>query len=84
LRTLREALLGRAVIAGALAEEEAEMILRTRIDGISLARLAAEAGLAYHTLNVRRLRAERRLLLFLGRTGVRSGRAPRPRCRHTG
>jgi DNA-directed RNA polymerase specialized sigma24 family protein len=79
-----EALLGRAVIAGALAEEEAELILRTRIDGISLARLAAEAGLAYHTLNVRRLRAERRLLLFLGRTGVRSGRAPRPRCRHTG
>jgi hypothetical protein len=62
-----EALLERAVAAGALCREEAELILRTRIDGIPLARLAKEAGLAYHTLNVRRLRAERRLLLFLGR-----------------
>jgi hypothetical protein len=30
-----------------------------------------KAKLACHTLNVRRLRAERRLLLFLGHTGVR-------------
>ena len=64
-----EALLGRAVTAGALSSEEAELILRTRIDGVPLARLATEAGVAYHTLNVRRLRAERRLLLFLGHRG---------------
>jgi DNA-directed RNA polymerase specialized sigma24 family protein len=64
-----EALLGRAIAADALSREEAELILRTRIDGVPLARLATEAGVAYHTLNVRRLRAERRLLLFLGRRG---------------
>jgi DNA-directed RNA polymerase specialized sigma24 family protein len=61
-----EALLRRTVAAGALSGQEAELILETRIDGVSLARLAAESGIPYHTLNVRRLRAERRLLLFLG------------------
>jgi hypothetical protein len=61
-----DALLGRAVTAGAVSAEDAELVLKTRIDGISLARLAAESGIAYHTLNVRRLRAERRLLVFLG------------------
>ena len=67
-----EALLGRAVADGALSAGEAELILRTRIDGIPLARLAAESGLAYHTMNVRRLRAERRLFLFLGLPAVTS------------
>ena len=61
-----EALLERAVAAGALTAEEVELILRTRIDRVPLAAVAADSGLAYHTLNVRRIRAERRLLLFLG------------------
>jgi hypothetical protein len=68
-----EALLGQAVAAGALTDEEAELILRTRIDRVPLAQLAAQAGLGYHTLNVRRLRAERRLLVFLDRP--RTGRS---------
>ena len=59
----------RAVAAAAISEEEAELILRTRIDGADLRALADEAGLAYNTLVVRRLRAERRLLLFLGQLG---------------
>jgi DNA-directed RNA polymerase specialized sigma24 family protein len=61
-----ETLLRRAVAAGAISPAESELVLRTRIDGVPLQRIAAEEGIAYHTLNVRRLRAERRLLLFLG------------------
>jgi hypothetical protein len=61
-----ERLLQRAVAASAIGEDEAELILRTRVDGADLRALAAEAGVAYHTLNTRRLRAEKRLLLFLG------------------
>lgn len=61
-----DALLRGAVEAGAISSEEAELIARTRIDGAALHDLAATAGVAYHTLNVRRIRAERRLLLFLG------------------
>lgn len=61
-----DALLDSAVEAGAISSEEAELIARTRIDGAALHELAATAGVAYHTLNVRRIRAERRLLLFLG------------------
>jgi DNA-directed RNA polymerase specialized sigma24 family protein len=65
--------LRRAVAANALTAEEAELILRTRIDGADLHALAREAGLPYNTLVVRRLRAERRLLLFLGQRPVTSG-----------
>jgi DNA-directed RNA polymerase specialized sigma24 family protein len=61
-----ETLLARAVAAGAISSEEAELILQTRIDELPLRQLAVEQKVAYHTLNVRRLRAERRLLLFLG------------------
>jgi DNA-directed RNA polymerase specialized sigma24 family protein len=61
-----DTLLARAVAAGALSAEEAQLIVRTRIDEVPLRQLAAEQDVAYHTLNVRRLRAERRLLLFLG------------------
>lgn len=61
-----DALLHSAVEAGAISSEEAELIARTRIDGFALHELAAAAQVAYHTLNVRRIRAERRLLLFLG------------------
>jgi DNA-directed RNA polymerase specialized sigma24 family protein len=65
-----ERLVARAVAAAAITHDEAELILRTRIDGADLHALADEAGLAYHTLTVRRLRAEKRLLLFLGHPAV--------------
>jgi hypothetical protein len=63
-------LIGRAVAAAAISAEEAELIMRTRVDGADLHALARERGLAYHTLKVRRLRAEKRLLLFLGLSDV--------------
>ena len=68
-----EAPLRRAVAAAAIRKEEAELILRTRIDGVSLAEIAAAEGVAYDTLRLRRRRAERRLLLFLGKSAVRFG-----------
>jgi hypothetical protein len=67
-----ERVLVRAVDATAISAEEAELILRSRIDRVDLRAIAAEAGVAYNTLVVRRLRAERRLLLFLGRPVVTS------------
>jgi PAS domain-containing protein len=67
-----ERVLGRAVEAAAISADEAELILRTRVDGVDLRVLAAEDGVAYNTLVVRRLRAERRLLVFLGRPAVTS------------
>jgi hypothetical protein len=63
----------RAVAAGAVSEAEAELILRTRVDGVSLPKLAAEQGVVYITLYQRRARAERRLLLFLGWPVKKSG-----------
>lgn len=72
------ALLARAVGAGALSTEEVELILQTRIVGLELRSLAEAQGVAYHTLKVRRIRAERRLLLFLGRAGVTSEHRNRP------
>jgi hypothetical protein len=67
-----ERLLARAVAAMAITREEADLILRTRIDGGDLRARAGEIGVAYHALKVRRLRAEKRLLLFLGRPVVTS------------
>lgn len=61
-----ERLLQRAVAATAISADEAELILSTRVDGSDLQELAVEAGVSYHALNTRRLRAEKRLLLFLG------------------
>lgn len=71
-------LLDRAVRAGALSTVEAEVILASRIDGVELARLAREAGVSYNTLKVRRQRAERRLLLYLGFRPVPRGQQTRP------
>lgn len=65
-----DGLLDVAVEAGAVSAEDAELILRTRIDGFQLVDLAAEQGVAYNTLKVRRQRAERRLLVFLGHRPV--------------
>jgi hypothetical protein len=67
-----EQLIGRAVAAAAISEEEAQLILRSRIDRADLRQLAANDGVAYNTLVVRRLRAERRLLLFIGKPAVTS------------
>ncbi len=60
------AVLVRAVEAGAITGEEATVILATRIDGCRLAEVAQSAGLSLNAMRVRRHRAERRLLLFLG------------------
>jgi hypothetical protein len=65
-----ERLLRRAVEAAAISADEAELILHTRIDRADMHALAANAGLTYHALNTRRLRAEKRLLLFLGHSRV--------------
>jgi hypothetical protein len=65
-----DTLLARAVAAGAISADDADLILQTRIDEVPLRQLAAQSRVAYHTLNVRRLRAEKRLLLFLGCAGV--------------
>jgi DNA-directed RNA polymerase specialized sigma24 family protein len=75
-----EQLLRRAVTAAAISNDEAELVLRTRIDGADLHALAEEKGLAYNTLVVRRLRAEKRLLLYLGKPAVTSKGRNRPFC----
>jgi hypothetical protein len=67
-----ERVLRRAVTATAISEDEAELILRSRVDRADLRVLAEEIGVPYNTLVVRRLRAERRLLLFLGQPPVTS------------
>lgn len=63
--------LRRAIDARAITAEEAELIAQTRIDGTPLVELSAATGIEYDALRKRRRRAERRLLLFLGRPDVR-------------
>lgn len=65
-----DGLLERAVQAGALSADDADLILATRIDGRQLADMATATGVSYNTLKVRRQRAERRLLVFLGHRPV--------------
>ena len=73
-----ETLLGRAVAAGAISADEAELILRTRIDEQPLASAARDFGVSYNVLRVRLQRAERRLLLHLGISPVPRRRRKRP------
>jgi DNA-directed RNA polymerase specialized sigma24 family protein len=73
-----DGLLDRAVRAGAVTTGEAELILCSRIDGVELSDLARTAGVSYNTMKLRRQRAERRLLLFLGHRPVPRGRQNRP------
>ena len=61
-----DALLELAVQAGGITETEAELIVRTRIDGELLGPIAAARGVRLNTLVQARQRAERRLLMFLG------------------
>ncbi len=73
-----DGLLDRAVKAGALGREEAQIILRSRIDGVSVEELARAAGVSYNTMKLRRQRAERRLLVFFGHRPVPRGQQNRP------
>jgi DNA-directed RNA polymerase specialized sigma24 family protein len=73
-----DGLLDRAVRAGAVSGEEVELILSSRIDGVELADLARTTGISYNTIKLRRQRAERRLLLFLGYRPVPRRRQNRP------
>jgi DNA-directed RNA polymerase specialized sigma24 family protein len=73
-----ETLLGRAVAAGAISADEAELILRTRIDEQPLASAARDFDVSYNVLRVRLQRAERRLLLHLGISPVPRRRRKRP------
>lgn len=68
-RAAGESLLADAVAAGAISEREAELILRTRVDGISLRLLARTQQVGYHALRQRRQRAERRLRARLASAG---------------
>jgi hypothetical protein len=61
-----DALLARAVRAGAISKEEAELIASTRLDGLPLEQAAAARRISRHAVVVRRLRAEQRLFLHLG------------------
>jgi DNA-directed RNA polymerase specialized sigma24 family protein len=60
-----EAVVLEAVAAGALARQDAELILLTRVDAIRLRLLAQTIGVSYHALRQRRQRAEKRLREFL-------------------
>lgn len=75
-----DALLRAATAAGAVTAREAELVLCTRFDGIPLAHIAAAHGEPYNRVKVRRQRAERRLLVWLGHGPVPRGQQKRPFC----
>ena len=60
-----ESVLQTAVRTGTLTAAEAELIARTRLEGVSLVALSTETGVAYKTLAKRRQRAETRLAAAL-------------------
>lgn len=70
-----EAVLSRAIVAGAVTGEEAELILATEIDGVPMAAVAERLGVSYNAVKIRRQRAEQRLLEFLGVLPDPSGRS---------
>ena len=57
--------LARAVEAGAISAADADLISATRIGGSDMAEYAAELGLSYNAVKIRRQRAEARLVAFL-------------------
>jgi DNA-directed RNA polymerase specialized sigma24 family protein len=73
-----ETLLAEAVRAGAIRRDEGSLVLASRFEGRTLKDLAAGAGTEYNTMKLRRQRAERRLLLFLGYPPVPRGAQHRP------
>lgn len=68
-----DALLDRAVAAGAVSRDEAELILATRTDDVSLRAFAEAEGTSFVMVRQRRSRAERRLRFFLGGGGHTKG-----------
>lgn len=72
-----DGLLRAATAAGAITAREAELVLVTRFDGIPLAHIAAAHGEPYNRVKVRRQRAERRLLVWLGYRPVPRGQQKR-------
>jgi DNA-directed RNA polymerase specialized sigma24 family protein len=72
-----DALLRAATAAGAITAGEAELVLVTRFDGVPLAHVAAAHGEPYNRVKVRRQRAERRLLVWLGYRPVPRGQQKR-------
>jgi DNA-directed RNA polymerase specialized sigma24 family protein len=70
-------LLRAATAAGAITAREAELVLVTRFDGVLLAHVAAAHGEPYNRVKVRRQRAERRLLVWLGYRPVPRGQQKR-------
>jgi DNA-directed RNA polymerase specialized sigma24 family protein len=70
-----EAVLKRAVAAGAVSGDEAELILATEVDGVPLAAVGEQLGVSYNAVKIRRQRAEQRLLGFLDVLDDPSGRS---------
>ena len=58
-----------ALVARVIGERDAELILKSRIDGVRLRLLARASGVSYHALRQRRQRAEAQLRLLLETTG---------------
>lgn len=69
----------RAVAAGAISESDAELISATRLDGVDMEAYAAQLGLSYNAVKIRRQRAEARLVAFV--TGTQRPRAHEARVR---
>ena len=62
-----ELILGRAVVAGVLTAEQAELIASTRVGDVLIDQIAAEQNLPGAVVRMRRKRAERKLLTALQR-----------------
>lgn len=75
-----DALLAEAIAAGAISTGDARLIAVTRIDGSPMCLEAKRRGVEYHALVVRRRRAERRLIAYLGTSGVTFRGWFRPSC----
>ncbi|MFC9846261.1 hypothetical protein ACFWFF_29245 [Streptomyces sp. NPDC060223] len=72
--------LERAVRAGAVTAEEAELIGRTRMEGEGLAAAARRLGLGYTACRIRRTVAEERLARYLLVPGSAHGQPDLPSC----
>lgn len=68
-----------AVSAVAISQDDAELISATRLDNIDMERYAAQIGVSYNAVKIRRQRAEARLIAFV--TGSQRPRAHEARVR---
>lgn len=71
--------LTRAVSAGAISEADADLISATRLGGDDLEGYAAQIGVSYNAVKIRRQRAENRLAAFI--SGTQRPRADEARVR---